>query len=259
MILGEKSWLQARDLTPRIVVLPLGSFEQHGHHLPLLTDSVIGSEIAARAERELGEDALFLPMLWTGHSPHHLAFPGTVSLSSSTFIAVVEDVLESLIAGGFRRVLGFNSHGGNMAPSSVALSNVQMRHAKEKPDLWLGLTSWFSLVNASDLEGLGLEQSKISHACEWETSQIQAIRPDLVGEARPAARHDTGSRFWSSDYSRNAPLEIARRIEQNSASGAFGWPELASPAKGEALFEIATRELVALVREMKSWPDAGLE
>jgi creatinine amidohydrolase len=75
MQLGERNWLEAKALTNRVVVLPLGSHEQHGHHLPLLTDTVIGTEIARRAEAELGDEALFLPTLWVGASDHHRAFP----------------------------------------------------------------------------------------------------------------------------------------------------------------------------------------
>jgi creatinine amidohydrolase len=254
MNMGELNWREAQNAGEKIVVVPLGSLEQHGHHLPLLTDSLIGGEIIARAQKQLGEVALFLPMLWLGHSPHHLAFPGSVSLQSKTYIAVLEDVLDSLIAAGFRRILGFNSHGGNMAPASVAWSNVQMRHAPNHPDLWLGVTSWFSLLRAEDVASLGLAQSRISHACEWETSQIAAIAPQLVGDERPAAHHDIGSAFWSSDYSWTGRIEIARRIEQSSASGAFGFPELATPEKGEALLNLAAHELIALVREMATWP-----
>lgn len=254
MNIGELNWREAQSAGEKIVVVPLGSLEQHGHHLPLLTDSLIGGEIIARAEQELGDATLFLPMLWLGHSPHHLAFPGSVSLQSKTYIAVLEDMLDSLIGAGFRRILGFNSHGGNMAPAGVAWSNVQMRHAPSRPDLWLGVTSWFSLLRAEDVANLGLAQTRISHACEWETSQIAAIAPQLVGEERPSAHHDLGSAFWSSDYSWTGRIEIARRIEQNSASGAFGFPELATPEKGEALLNLAARELVALVREMATWP-----
>jgi len=69
---GEKIWTQTEDQTGKVVVVPIGSLEQHGHHLPMLTDSMIGTEIARRAEAALGEAALFTPMLWVGASDHHL-------------------------------------------------------------------------------------------------------------------------------------------------------------------------------------------
>ena len=73
---GERSWKEIGDLSNKVVVLPIGSLEQHGHHLPLLTDSMIGSEIIRRTKIEIGDDALFLPMLWVGASDHHRTFPG---------------------------------------------------------------------------------------------------------------------------------------------------------------------------------------
>ena len=79
MQLGERNWTEVQPLTDRVVVATLGSLEQHGHHLPLLTDTMIGTEIARRAEAELGEEALFLPPLWIGASDHHRAFSGTVT------------------------------------------------------------------------------------------------------------------------------------------------------------------------------------
>src|SRR5436853_3017411 len=104
MQLGERNWREAGDLKGKVVVAPIGSLEQHGHHLPLLTDSLIGAEVARRAEAELGDAALFLPTLWVGASDHHRAFPGTVSISNSVYVDVLIDMLESLIGSGFRRI-----------------------------------------------------------------------------------------------------------------------------------------------------------
>lgn len=259
MQLGELSWKEAAEQTDKVVVVPLGAHEQHGHHLPLLTDAMIGGEIVARADAELGEAALFAPMLWLGCSPHHLEFPGTLSVSSLTYITVIEEIADSLIGGGFRRILFFNSHAGNITPVSAAIARVQLRHASDKPDLWLLSSSWFSLAGGAIRKIEGLEQTKISHACEWETSQIMATHPHLVGDERPAARYNlevegAPSKFYDADYSGGGRVEVARRIDQASASGAFGWPEKAAPEKGEKLFEVAARELVALVREFAQWP-----
>ena len=97
MQLGELSWKKASTVADKIVVVPLGAHEQHGHHLPLLTDAMIGSEIVRRADEELKEEVLFAPMLWLGHSPHHLAFPGSLSVSGETYIKIIEGVVEGLI------------------------------------------------------------------------------------------------------------------------------------------------------------------
>lgn len=253
MQLGERNWTEVEALRDKVVVVPLGSFEQHGRHLPLLTDAMIGSEVARRAAAELGDEALFLPMLWLGASHHHLAFAGTVSIGNEIYVRVLADVLESLIGGGFRRIFLLNAHAGNVLPANLAMQQVQLRHASDKPDLWLAFASWFSIAAPQLAQLPGLEQEKISHACEWETSQILALRPELVEGERPAARFYFASDFYSADYSRASRVDVARRIEQSSLSGAFGFPELATPEKGEALFAVAAREVVAFVREFAAW------
>src|SRR5438874_8198220 len=103
---GERRWPQTQESTAqgKVIVAPLGSLEQHGHHLPLLTDTLIITEVARRAEAELAEEALFLPTMWLGASDHHLAFPGTVSSANNHYVLLLEDMVESLIRAGFRRI-----------------------------------------------------------------------------------------------------------------------------------------------------------
>src|SRR5437763_9546945 len=97
---GERKWTDTEGNRGKVVVAPLGSLEQHGHHLPMLTDTLIITEIARRAEAEIGSEALFLPTLWMGASDHHRAFPGTVSIANDHYVQVLEDLLESLIGAG---------------------------------------------------------------------------------------------------------------------------------------------------------------
>ena len=199
MQLGERNWTEIEGLTDRVVVCPIGALEQHGHHLPLLTDAMIGGEIARRVEAATEDCALFTPMLWMGASHHHLSFPGTISLSQATYRAVIEDMAESLIAAGFRKLFFLNSHAGNIVPAQAALLEVQLRHRKTLPDLFVCVGSWFEIA-LPELAALGLVQKKVIHACEWETSVIQVTHPELVKDTRPAARRDIGSEFWSPDH-----------------------------------------------------------
>ncbi len=256
MQLGEQSWTEAKELIHKPVVIPTGALEQHGTHLPLLTDSIIGGEIARRAEAELGDEALFLPMLWLGASDHHLKFPGTVSVPQEVYIRILVGMIESLIAGGFRRIFLLNSHDGNITPAHAALLDVQLRYREEMPDLWLAFSSWFEIADEAirKLASLGeLKQTKVIHACEWETSMIQAARSELVKDARLATRFPYPSRFYVPDFSAGGKVYVARTIEQVSLTGSFGYPELASSEKGEALYKIATEEVVAFVREFANW------
>jgi creatinine amidohydrolase len=254
MQLGERNWREVPDLTGKVVVLPLGSFEQHGYHLPLLTDSMIGAEAAKRAEAELGDEAVFLPMLWVGASHHHLAFPGTVSASAKVYIRLLVDMVESLISAGFRKIFLLNAHAGNIVPAQSALTEVQIRRRKEMPELFLAFVSWFDLAAPALAQIPGLKQDRISHACEWETSAIQAIRPDLVDlPAAHGSRMPRHTGYYSFDFREAHRVFVARTMEQGTASGAYGYPEDATPEKGEAILAAATHEIVAFIREFARW------
>lgn len=257
MQLGERQWPEVADLDRRVVVVPIGSFEQHGHHLPLLTDSMIGAEVARRAEAELELDAVFLPTLWLGASDHHRSFPGTVSLTTETYMRVLQELTESLIGGGFRRILFLNAHAGNINPARQALTEIQIRHRQALPNLYLVFVSWFDLLTPEGLASVDppLSQTRISHACEWETSVIQSTRPELVADSRPSTRRNFDSPFWCPDFRKGSRVDVFRTLEQSSPSGALGYPERATPEKGEALMALAAREVVALVRDIASWPN----
>lgn len=252
---GEQISNALPDMVHKVVVLPIGSLEQHGHHLPLLTDSLIGEEIARLAQLELGDEVLFLPMIWTGASDHHLGFPGVVSISNDTYTQLIKDILESLITHGFRRILLLNSHGGNSGPAGNAIYQTQLKH-RDLPGLWLTLASWFTLASPQIARIRSTMQKHVTHACELETSMILYLRPDLVKmDAAKGANLSFSSAFWSADSSSPSRITVARSFDQITRTGALGHPELATPEKGEELFTTVTREVVALIRELITWPD----
>jgi creatinine amidohydrolase len=253
MLYGECRSSEIPSLTNKVVVLPIGSLEQHGHHLPLLTDSMINAEIVRRAEAELGDEALFLPVLWVGSSDHHLGLPGTVSLSNETYIRVLVDMMESLIRHGFRRIFLLNSHGGNVTPGNAAVYEVQMHH-RDLPDLWLVLGTWFALAGSQIAQIEALEQKHVTHACELESSMILRLRPELVRlDQAHGAKLDFESAFWSADSRGSSRVYVPRAFEQVSVTGALGDPQKATAEKGETIYEVAAREVVSFVREFAAW------
>jgi creatinine amidohydrolase len=253
MFHGECKWMDTEDLSDRVVVLPLGSLEQHGHHLPMLTDTMIGAEIARRSELALRDDALFLPTLWIGASDHHKAYPGTVSISNTVYVDLLIDIIESLITSGYRKIFLLNAHGGNITPGRMAIYDVQLRHL-DKSDLFLAFSSWWT-ISADQIAAIdSLEQKIVTHACELETSMILALRPELVDLS--AARGTVipfDSAFYVPDFSAASRVDIPRTFDQLSITGAFGHPEKATSEKGELLFEAAAKQVVEFVREFKSW------
>ncbi len=251
---GEKTWKDISGMNEKVVVVPLGSLEQHGHHLPLLTDTMICTELARCTEAALGDEVLFLPVLWLGASDHHRAFPGTVSVRNELYIQLIIDLLESLIAAGFKRVLFLNAHGGNELPAYAGIYEVQRRH-RERKDLWILFASWMT-VASEQIANLGdLVQKRVIHACELETSMILHLTPKIVKmDEAVGTRSEFPSNFYVSDFSASSRVATLRPFDHHSKTGAFGCPEEGTAAKGEALFELAAKELIALVHEFKNWP-----
>jgi creatinine amidohydrolase len=254
MKLGNLPWPDVQKHTGKVLVIPTGSLEQHGYHLPLLSDSIIGSAIAERAERDLGDSAVFLPMLWLGASDHHLAFPGTISVSMQTYTDMLIDVLESVIEAGFRKIFVLNSHAGNVVPGETALYDVNLRYHDDTPDLWLTYASWFDLAKAQVAALDGMTQTGVIHACEWETSVLMQTHPELVvSKAITGTRTPFHSAFYSPDFSGKSRVSVSKTIDQLSPVGALGRPELASAEKGERIIATAAAEVVAFVREFSGW------
>jgi creatinine amidohydrolase len=254
MYLGNLPWPGVAEHTHKVIVIPTGSLEQHGHHLPLLSDSMIGAAVADRAHAALGDSAVFLPMLWVGASDHHLAFPGTVSLSMDTYTKTIIDIVESVIGAGFRRIFLLNSHAGNVTPASAALYEVNMRYHDTLPDLWLTFSSWFDIACAEVAALDGIVQDSVVHACEWETSVMLAAHPELVvRKAITGTRTLFKSAFYSPDFSGKTRVSVTKTIDQLSPSGALGRPELGTADKGERIIAAASAVVVDFVSEFSSW------
>src|SRR4029450_7853709 len=113
-----------------VCLLPVGSVEQHGNHIPVGCDANSAAAVALRAAAGLETSerpVLVLPTLWYGYSPHHMPFAGTITLRSETFLSVVQDVLDSLLGQGVRRAVILNGHGGNVSSLDVGASRLGPR------------------------------------------------------------------------------------------------------------------------------------
>ncbi|NED96282.1 creatininase family protein [Phytoactinopolyspora alkaliphila] len=163
----------------RTVVFACGSIEQHGPHLPLVTDTLFGDVLSARvAERMRG--VLTGPTLPLGVSPHHMSFPGTITLSAPTFTKVVAEYIESLASHGFENVLVIPSHGGNFGPLGDLLHQTGGRIGTARFIPYTGLQAFIkAMTEVGNRDGVSSAVSG-SHAGEAETSIMLAMRPDLV-------------------------------------------------------------------------------
>jgi creatinine amidohydrolase len=248
--------IEQMDKTHKVAVVPLSSLEQHGQHLPLCTDSLLGEHLATRVEAALPETVLLLPTQWLGSSHHHLAFPGTVTVPSSLYIELVCNVCECLLKAGFRRIFLLLSHGGNDVPCREALNRLSLAH-RDRSDFWIASGGWWAV--ADDVLRLPeMQTPRPTHACEYETSMVLAARPDLV-EMDQAAAHcvRVDSRYYQPDGAGSNKVHVALPFEQLTRTGALGRPELASSEKGEKLLEAIAGKLADFVREFSHWERAN--
>lgn len=250
----ELSWPEVAALdkeTP--VVIPLGSCEQHGHHLPLFVDTMQVQAIAERAEAALGERAVVLPTLWLGSSHHHRDFAGTVSVKPSLYAQVVRSVAESVLDAGFRRLFFLNGHGGNIVPGTQALTEL-VAEDDRADGAYLVFGSWWQVGSRSLADpAVGMQTPNVTHACEYETSLMLAVRPDLVHMDRLEESGPAMSSKWFGFEQPGNRVSVVCRWRRMSSTGTLRSPSLATKAKGQAMLEAVTRDVVAFVDELAGW------
>ena len=139
---GNNCWVDIQETDKnRVVVLPLGSLEQHGHHSPLLTDTYLVTAVAQQVEQKLSDRIYLLPTLWLGASDHHLDRPGTVSVPNHIYSLMIKNVVRSIARAGFQRVLLLlNGHGGNVVPGTQAITELA-NESDVYDKMWIALSS----------------------------------------------------------------------------------------------------------------------
>jgi creatinine amidohydrolase len=228
--LDEMSWpeVEAELAAGRdTVVIAFGATEQHGPHMPLATDALIGDHLARLVAERL--NAFVAPTVRIGCSEHHLEFPGTLSISEATFHGLVGDVVRSLARGGFRRVVLLPTHGGNFRPLAAAIEKLGAT-----PDIEIrALTDLGALLVIAQL---GAEEYNVPlgegglHAGEWETSMLAAIRPDLVHLER-------GEPGYTGDLDAAIGAIFTAGVHTIAANGVIGDPTQASAEHGSQYWD----------------------
>ena len=216
LMLADLTWTEVRELAPqvRVVLLPVGSCEQHGHGMALATDITLATAVCREVSRRLYPSVLVAPPLPWGLSDHHLGFPGTISLHPETFYAVIRDVITSLLGHGFRRFLLVNGHGGNIALDDV----VCVRLRRETDVDFVAALTYFLL-----------SPEPVGHAGEVEASYALALAPELVKRARLTPGHPVGG------LPDLAPAVVPWAFHEMTQTGNIGDPTLATTEQGRAL------------------------
>jgi len=249
----------ALDAARAIAVLPVAATEQHGPHLPLSvdTDLVDGVLRASLAHIPAELPALFLPTQALGFSPEHSAFAGTLTLKADTVLRLWTDIAESVAASGVKKLVLFNSHGGQ-----VSLLDVVARDLRARLGMLVYSVSWFNLPLTDeagrDVNALfdANEHRFGVHAGDVETSMMLALRADRVRMAAAQNFHST-----SQDRAAKFPIlgngksaKLAWQMQDYNPHGAAGNAAAATADKGQALVQAAGRALAALLTEIDQLP-----
>jgi creatinine amidohydrolase len=223
--------IRAVDRATTLIVAPIAACEQHGPHLPVITDTILATAVAEGVERDSTDRVLLLPTLWLGASDHHLPFGGTLTAGLPAYEQILFELLSPLLDDGFRRFLVLNGHGGNIDPLRVALRRLDRVYPRA---ILTGAAYW----DLASREIAGLCEGplrEVGHACEVETSLMLHLRPDLV--RRPLIRDDP-----SETPAAFAGLTWARDFGRRTDHGVVGYPQLADADRGgRMLAEIVGR------------------
>ena len=226
------------------IIITIGSTEQHGLHLPLGTDAIMGEALGQRVAHALG-DTLLAPGMRIGCSEHHMDFAGSLTLSRQTFIGVVGDICRSLARHGFRHIVLLPTHGGNFAPLAKAVEAIRPELSGVNLIAFTDLMAFMDEIFQTGKARKVTPEQAGAHAGEFETSIMLYLRPDLVAidKAQPG---------YVGDQLRIAPLVFEKGFRAVTANGVLGDPRNASAANGEAYMAAITDLLVGYINKARA-------
>lgn len=243
MKLSELHWPEVTKLDREkiVVVVPVGSMEQHGPHLPFQVDTFVSSRLAEDLEKSMPE-ILLLPPIWSGVSAHHMDFPGSITVRAKVFIDLLHDICASLHHHGFRRIVLLNGHGGNRSSLEVLGQELFVE---------LGLTvntlAYWDLV--PDLvKSLKKSKSKgMGHSGELETSLMLYLAPQSVNQ-----RDIPHGVFGIEEEGPTEGIKRYVNMKEHSEHGVIGMPSAATPEIGAKLYDGALNALEKAIRILQS-------
>ena len=258
-VYAKLTWPEINDAVEagKVPVVPVGSIEQHGPHLPLDVDCVCPTGVASAAAELIPDKILILPTIVHGYTAHVMDFPGTINIHYEHFIAMVLDVVKSLAYHGFKKILLLNGHGSNMPNLDLVA-----RRANLETDAECVFCAWWSLLTVDPEFLPRWRQSYFpggcAHACELETSTYlyldrDNVRAELIRDGR-ITYNEEGSVFHYVDLFGHGPAPLTTWTSSYSETGVLGAADLGTAAKGKAVVEEAAKQLARLVQEFAARP-----
>ncbi len=231
----------------RVVLLPVGSTEQHGPHLPLDVDSFLCESVCLEVGRRNPHLALVLPPVSYGLNLHHIDFPGTIHIEPQVFIDFCLNITKSVAYHGFQKIIVVNGHGSN-----TPLADLVARRTTLATQSLCAAVNYYSL--AVDAFDRVKQTEAMAHADEFETSLYLHLAPERVRMDRAVAGEDRNGRNLSSDSTSNYKVRFSDIWGRWTRTGVHGDPRSATPEKGRVIFEAAVTGLADIVKEWKDWP-----
>ena len=232
----ELTWPEFEKVDKTVALLPVGIVEAHGPHLPLGTDALMATYIAERASEEA--NVLLLPTVWYGNTYVLDKFPGTISISSETLYRLYRDIFREVARNGVKYLIVVNGHGGN-----VDALNMAAKEASKETGLTIIIVNWW-IDLAKEARRRVLETPE-GHAAEDETSEVMAAYPNLVREVPRDGSADEWVELRYRVYGREV-------YEGTYTKAVQGYPSRASADKGRVIVDEAVKELVKLIKDVKS-------
>lgn len=247
-ILENCSWQEVSEMKreDRIVLIPLGSTEQQGAHLPLAVDTYVAVKVAKDVSQKTG--ALVSPALTVGYSGWFMEYPGTITFSFETFIQMMREYCESLITHGFKKLVFINGHGGNSPAIDLVGRELKMRF-----DLTVATIEIWPAVNSLAKKCEFLKEKSFTHGGEAMTSILMAIDPEIVDMKRARVEYLKSTKppfeikgtLGPAEFE-GIPIKFYEKAMRLTVSGIMGDPTAASPEAGKWLLN----ELVSFVERI---------
>lgn len=231
----------------KVIVLPVGTVEQHGPHLPLDTDNLLVHKVCEEAGKRAPDEMLLMPVVPYGFNWHHIDFPGTIGIEVHNLINYLLDITKSLAYHGFNKILIVSGHGSNTAICDLVARKTIIETGILCASLMYGVLGRDMVAQ--------VVTSPVSHACEWETSLYLYIAGDRVQLDKAVQDiHTFPSEFTYRGILRPSPVSLMEWWSSFSETGTVGDPTKATYEKGEKIFEATVEGMVRLIKEFRARP-----
>lgn len=253
----DLTWPEVRDAVAlgKALLIPIGSIEDHGPHLPLNTDNIIVESVCFEVARRVPDEILSLPILPLGFEDHHMDFPGSLTASMETLLDYFSSAAISVAQHGFTHIMLVNGHGSN-----ASLVDLAARKAVIETGAIVAAMAGNAAVDdvlVRDLIARHRQSTPggIGHACEYETSMMLYLRPDLVQMDRAVREMGVYElKYFNWDHPTPAVYSWMDWWSRFSHTGVAGDPTVATRELGELLFNATVDRMIELMREFKQIP-----